>query len=1049
MAKPSIQQVEELFHQAAALASGECAAFLDGACPGDPELRAAVEELLQNDTEQGDTHTFLVSPLADAAAACRSDAPTRPSSPAVVPANAPWPRIPGYQLLAELGRGGIGVVYLARQASLNRLVALKMLLPATLSWPEHQERFRTEAETLARLNHPNIVPIFDIGTAAGQPFFTMEYVPGPSLARVLNGQPQDPSAAARMLETLARTIHTVHQRGVIHRDLKPANVLLRPVGGGRQEAEPKSSSVDLSLLPPPSSLIPKVTDFGLAKDLAASRKLTQTGAALGTPAYMAPEQVRNVRGGVGRAADIYALGSILYEMLTGRPPFLAETLAETWTQLLNEEPLPPARLRPRLPRDLATICLKCLEKSPRKRYTSAWDLAEDLRRFQAGEPIRARPVGPIGRALRWCRRRPLVASLIALSAALAVAFLVTVLVYDVLLSEALARAQAKADKERRQIIQLNIRLGIDELEGGDNFLALLHFAEAFRLDEADREREPQHRTRIGTALRSGPRLLRLWTPEQPALCAHLGASGGRLATTSVDHLIEVWDLMTGRPIGPALPLDDQPLRGAFARDGQALATVSRKGTVRVWDLTTGTGRDLPSGSDQPVREVAFCGDGNGLLTRYADSAFRLWDLTGQPPVPLDWLSGGDTGIAVLSDDGRWLFTFDWTHRGRVWDLTTGKTVAQPLLPEQKPTVAAISPDGRRVAVLGADSSLRVWDLTAAGWVGTPLRPQGTVRRVLFSPDAGQVVALGNHPAVQAWHIPSGKSAAFLPEPTGPVTEAQFSPDGSLVVTSNSPGEVIVWDVAAGLPVTPPLRHLGPLALAAFGPGGRQFVTVGQEGTVRLWELPTEPERPEAPSDWGGSGKDVMVGDAPRLVTLRDGTTVRVDRPSAGGRLRPPADGLVEHAVFRPDGRRVVVTGNDAAARVWDVTTGERLTPPLRHGGMVVYATFSPDGLRLLTAAEDLTARVWDAATGELLAPPRRLAGPLRHASFEPDGYRAVLVSEEGVVSTWNLKPDSRPVDELVALAQVLSGSRMGAMQEPRGLGAEELLAAWRKLSPTR
>ena len=1049
MAKPSIQQVEELFHHAATLAPGERAAFLDGACPGDPELRAAVEELLQNDTEQGDTHTFLVSPLADAAAACRSDAPTRPSSPAVVPADTPWPRIPGYQLLAELGRGGIGVVYLARQANLNRLVALKMLLPATLAWPEHQERFRNEAEALARLNHPNIVPIFEVGTAAGQPFFTMEYVPGPSLARVLNGQPQEPSAAARLLEILARTIHTIHQRGIIHRDLKPANVLLQPVGAGRQEAEPKPSSVDLSLLPPPASLIPKVTDFGLAKDLAAPRKLTQTGAALGTPAYMAPEQVRNVRGGVGRAADIYALGSILYEMLTGRPPFLAETLAETWTQLLNEEPLPPARLRPRLPRDLATICLKCLEKSPRQRYASAWDLAEDLRRFQAGEPIHARPVGPIGRAFRWCRRRPLVASLIALSAALALAFLVTVLIYDFLLTDALARAEDKVEAERRQIVQLNVRLGIDELEGGDNFLALLHFVEAFRLDQADRAQVPQHRTRIGTCLRSGPRLLRLWTPERPVLCAQLGASGGRLATTGADHRVEIWDLHTAQPTGPALPFDDQPVSGAFARDGQALATATRQGTVRVWDLKTGAVRDLPPERDQPVREVAFSGDGSRLLTRYGDATFSLWDWTAQPPVPVSWLSGHDSAVAVLSDGGRWLFTFDATDRGRVWDLTAGKPVAQPLPLDQKPTAAAISPDGRRVAVLGADGSLRVWDVTAAHWVGSPLRPLSTVRRILFSPDAAQVVALGSRPPVQVWQIPSGKSTAFLASSNGPVTEAQLSPDGSRMVTSNSPGEVVVWDVAAGLPVTPPLRHLGPLALAAFGPGGRQFVTVGQEGTVRQWELPTEPGRTGTPPDPGDGGKEVTVGDGPRLVNLKDRSTLRVKRPTSGGRLSPADAGLVEQAVFSPDGRRVVVAGNDAAARVWNTSTGEPLTSPLRHEGIVVYATFSPDGLRLLTAADDQTARVWDAGTGELLAPPRRLAGPLRHASFEPDGYCATLVSDTGVVSTWDLTPDTRPVDELVTLAQVLSGNSIAAKQDPQALNAQELLAAWRRLRPPR
>ncbi len=296
------------------------------------------------------------------------------------------PRIPGYEVQQVLGRGGMGVVYKAWHHRLNRAVALKMLLSGAYARPEELQRFLREAEAVAGLNHANIVQVHDVGGLEGRPYFTMELVEGGSLAQKVAGTPQPARQAAALVATIAEAIQVAHQSGIIHRDLTPANILLTADG------------------------TPKITDFGLARRLEGSG-LTLSGVFMGTPSYVAPEQARGQKEGLGPASDTYALGAILYELLTGRPPFRAETTAATLHQVLSEDPIPPSRLVPRLPRDLETICLKCLQKEPQRRYASAAALAEDLRRFERGEPIKARPLGPLSRLVRWVRRRPTAAAL--------------------------------------------------------------------------------------------------------------------------------------------------------------------------------------------------------------------------------------------------------------------------------------------------------------------------------------------------------------------------------------------------------------------------------------------------------------------------------------------------------------------------------------------------------------------------------------------------------------------------------------------------------------
>lgn len=306
----------------------------------------------------------------------------------------PW--VEGYVIEGELGRGGMGVVYKARQPKLRRTVAIKMIRAAGLASEEHVARFYAEARAVAALQHVNIVQIHDIGESETLPYFSLEFVPGSSLDKKLAKQPQPPLESAAMIETLARAMHYAHLHGIVHRDLKPANILLSEEG------------------------VPKITDFGLAKDTGEDSGMSRDGQAMGTPSYMPPEQARGDLALLGPKADVYALGAILYEMLVGRPPFLGANAYDTLLQVLKNDPIAPSQLVPRLPKDVETICLKCLEKDPEKRYSSALELAEDCHRYVAGEPILSRPISAPERAWRWCKRNPRMAALVATVAGLLV-----------------------------------------------------------------------------------------------------------------------------------------------------------------------------------------------------------------------------------------------------------------------------------------------------------------------------------------------------------------------------------------------------------------------------------------------------------------------------------------------------------------------------------------------------------------------------------------------------------------------------------------------------
>ena len=733
-----------------------------------------------------------------------------------------WPTIPGYAVLEELGRGGMGVVYKVRQIRLNRVVALKMLLPAHPDGNEMIARFRTEVEALAKLQHPNIITIYDIGADAGRPYFTMEYIDGPSLDHLLENRPQDPLGSARLIETLARTMHAVHQHGIIHRDLKPANVLLKVDEGMASQSL--------------ASFIPKITDFGLAKDQAAGGRLTATGVTMGTPSYMAPEQA-GALAGAGPASDIYALGSILYEMLTGRPPFEGQTPVDVVHQLLNDEPTSPSTIRPMLPTDVVTICLKCLEKAPRKRYAGALELAEELRRFQAGEPILARPVSGLERMARWCWRRPLVAALAAACGLLLAVLFVTVLVYDFQLRAALAKVEARSEEQRRQIVQLNVQIGVTEIDRGNGFMAALRFTEALRLDEGHSERERGTRVRIASVLQHCPRLLQLRVQDRQILCTRLNAKGGWIATMGSDHTVEVADVMTGRPVGPNVRLDELPASRRHQSQRQPPGGYRQRRRHAYLGPAYRKVPELPCQDAQAIRQVVFHPNGRILITQHADSTVRLWDLTSRQLDAPPPLSGAPFVHAVFSDEARWLLTLDAEHIGQVWNLVTGKPAFKSFEVKQDVLLAAISADGRRAAVAGVDRTLRVLDFANGRLIGKAMPTQAKLASLAFSPDANQLLTLSDAKNLAVWELRQDERPSLYRESVRNIVHGKWDTEGSRMLTINAAGAAQVMNLGTGRMLTPPLTHGGPVHSVSVH--GRTLITVSKRGTIAIWELPKD------------------------------------------------------------------------------------------------------------------------------------------------------------------------------------------------------------------
>ena len=851
---------------------------------------------------------------------------------------------------------------------------------------------------MARLQHPGIVQLFevgehDVGAGPPRPYFTLEYVEGGSLDRRLAGRPLPPRQAAAWLDQLARAVHYAHERGIIHRDLKPSNVLLTDDGR------------------------PKVCDFGVAKLLTGPDCQTASGMILGTAEYMAPEQAEG-KGTPGPAGDVYALGVILYEMLAGRPPFKGATTLDTLAQHRTQEPVPVRRLQPSVSRDLETICLKCLEKEPGRRYPLALELAEDLRRFLDQRPVKARGVSAAGRLGRWARRNRGVAAALGVIALLligvAVASSLAALRFERLADEADRRGAA----ERRQRYRANMAAAAMALQVSNTGAARRALAAA---PEEYRGWEWLH---FNSQLRDDARaVLRLpgapgaatFRPggtTRPALA--FSPDGKRIAAASLEPGTVVWDSATGRGAGVLTGQGHDVRDMAFGPDGHLLA-LSADGALVSWDMSRDGRTTLCRIPEEALAGLLLSPDGR-LLLGVKDRQLQLWDVPAGrscADLPGQWI-----GTAVFSCDARYLAYSTDDYVVHLWDVQAGAEACVLRGHSQHVEAMAFSPDGKRLASGASypDDSARLWSVPAGEEVAVLRGHRNTVRTVAFSPDGKRLASCSLDETARLWDAGAGTLVAVLKGHTDAVRHTAFSPDGERLATASRDGTVRLWDAANGEPVAVLRGHTGVVLAAVFSPDGTLLASWGEDATVRLWDL-QQHERDGVLRGHTGFVYDVALSpDGRRAVSAAwDGTARLWDLDTGRETVRfqhttGEPYGIVGAACFSADGRQVATVTGSGAVTVWGVAKGEKVrtlrVPGGKGGRGYPRAAFQPHGNCLAVGAGDGAVRLWDAAGDEPVAVLRGHEELVLDVAFSPDGTQLASAGVDGTVRLWDVQTRS-------------------------------------------
>jgi eukaryotic-like serine/threonine-protein kinase len=898
-------------------------------------------------------------------------------------------RLGDYELLAEIGRGAMGVVYRARQLSLNRWVAVKCLLAGPLASVEAIQRFEVEAAAAAVLQHPGIVAIHEVGVHAGQRYLVMDYVEGRSLAQIMTEAGRgmrDIQRCIRWMKAIAEAVDHAHEHGILHRDLKPSNVMI--------------DALDR----------PRVTDFGLAKRIGTESSLTLSGQVVGSPGYLPPEQAGGTGRGVSRASDVYSLGAMMYHLLTGRPPFVGGCAVEVVTQVIDREPVDPRLVQPRVPRDLATICLRCLEKEPGRRYGTARELGEELGRYLADEPIRARPVGWVGRGWRWCHRKPVlagVAGLLVVSIFLGAAGIVWQWnrTRVTAVRESLERARAE-----RTVRRLRLGMARDLFEARDGAAGLTMLGAMLREDPSDRGVAEWLMAEL--TYRSWPwPVLPPLGHEQPVHYAEFSPDGRSVLTLALDNTARLWNVETGGSMGYPLAHDRGPgfdpegfagglkcLRGRFSPDGTRVATASVDNTARMWDAHTGEALGAPLVHPDWVVVVEFDPRGRWLATGCRDGEVRLWEVQTGDRVGTGFRHEKWVNFVEFDRDARRVVTGSDDGSAQVWNVGTGEPVGQRLRHGGWVRTGQFSPDGRRVATGSADGTARLWDAVTGIAVSPPLHHDGVVSCVSFSPDGVWLATASFDHTVRLWDAETGAAVGRPLEHGGSVRSIEFSRDGRRLLTAAEDKTVHLWDFRQGKPAAEPIRHAGAVWSARFSPDCQRVVTASSDGACGVWDvrpraapvLECRGDREVRAICWSGDGLHLIAGAAqPRLLVRSNGWSWVAGLSS---------DGACNSAEFSADGKWVVTASEDGFVRIWETETG-LVRRRVRHTGGVVSAVFSGDGARILSASADGTAAVWLRETGELLFMLNH-GVPVRRALFSPGSRYILTLDTDERVRIW-------------------------------------------------
>lgn len=926
--------------------------------------------------------------------------------PADRQAVSPFPTIPGYEILGELGRGGMGVVYKARHQTLKRLVALKMILAGAHAGEHELARFRMEAEAVARLKHPSIVQIFEIGEHAGLPYFCLELCDGGSLATRVDGMP--PKEAGRIVESLARAMAAAHDSGIIHRDLKPANVLL-------------------------DNSIPKITDFGLAKKLDEAGQ-TASGAVMGTPSYMAPEQAAGMGQYIGPAVDIYALGAILYECVTGHPPFKAASAYDIILKVLSEEPVPPGKLNATVPRDLETICLKCLRKEAHLRYASAAELADDLRRFSSNEPIQARPVSRWERAIKWVKRHP------ARTAALGLALVALILgvgggsaAWLWQNSEAARRELKKAELRAEWLIYAHqISLAQFEWQIGNVEESWDHL-NACRQDFRGWEHDYLY-----TQFNSNQQTLRGHTHD--VLSAAFSPDGKRIVSGSTDKTLKVWDAHSGEETMTLKGHASNVLSVAFSPDGKRIVSGSYD-TVKVWDAQSGQetlglkernvsclafspdGKCIVGGSTDTqlvkvwdaesgqrvmtlkghtwsVLHVAFSQDGKRIVSGSKHNMLKIWDAQSGSGQETMMLKGQTKEVLCMafSPDRRRIASSFVDKTLTVWDARTGQETAVLRGHTSSIPSVAFSPDGNRIASGSADKTLKVWDAQNGQETTTLKGHASEVLSVAFSHDGKRIVSGSHDKTLKIWDFQRAQENPILKGHTNAVTSVAFSPDGKRIVSGSADNTLKVWDATSGQETMTLKGHTRKVMNVAFSPDGKRIVSASHDMTLKVWN-----------SQSGQETQTIKVHDirgtsvafSPDSKSIVSGLDVW-DPETGQNTLNLKGDGSAIMSIsFSPDGKSIVSGSADNTLKVWDATSGQETLPLNGHTDRVMSVAFSPDSKHIVSGSWDKTLKVWDAASGQEIMTFNGHTGGVNSVAFSPDGNRIVSAGADKTLRVWD------------------------------------------------
>lgn len=882
-----------------------------------------------------------------------------PAAAATVPGVSPsvlgMSRFGDYELLEVIAHGGMGMVYKARQLSLNRLVALKMLLFGAHSSPAAIQRFRAEAAAAASLHHPNIVAIHEVGFCEGQHFLAMDYVAGRPLSALIAGKPLPPRRAAAYLRMIADAIHHAHEHGILHRDLKPSNILID------QEDQPR------------------ITDFGLAKRLESESNLTVSGQVLGSPNYMSPEQAGGKRSALTRRSDIYSLGAMLYELLAGRPPFIGEGLADIVPQVLNADPLPPRALNSSVPLDLQTVCLKCLEKEPEKRYPTALALAEELGRFLEGKPVLARPVGRFGKGWRWCRRKPMVAGL---AAAVVLVFL---LGFAGVTWQA-RRASRARDLAESRLYATQMKLAHAEIREGKTGGALA-MLRALEPQPGERDfRGFDWRYLYGLCLDSPSEILATnaagfqsvdFSPDDLTIAVGTREGQVELFEFSSHRMQRSWQAHAGAVDHLAF----------YPRNNSWLATVSSDdGAFKLWDARNERLLFSMRIARGQVADFAFSRSGSFLVTQDTNSSsLNLWQFHEGPLGVTLKTNLACFGPAVFSPDER-LLSLSEGNRVALYDLVDGRLSRLPSAHIDMIYAVAFSPDGTTLATGGADERIVLWDVNRRSTIWKKRVNYCFATSLVFSPSGRRLFASGYDQNIRCWNVEHPDQVQLWRGHSARINRLTVARDGRSITSASDDGSVRIWPLET--PDTAPASPPSQPFITLFSP--RDMPLLNQE-LVNVYGIAVS------------SDQERVAATEHRRLFMCDPRTGTVVAGVNASEIFPIQDELEAFMAltFSPDGRHLAVGSCMGKVAFLDAVTLRPLRPPVPiHSQQITHIAYALNGRVLITGGGFGDGiKVTDVANGRILAEFRAFEGtfPQQPLSISSDGKRLATGSPEGRV----------------------------------------------------